>query len=115
MKTPNYHDFYQMALIPIGKRDKTALIESDAAKPESPITHWLIAVEGVQLPQAKIYFHWKVTIYPATSDTDFNWQTPFYSSENMEEIDNAIVLASLFIVSAKKGNLTEAALLEKIS
>lgn len=115
MKTPNYHDFYQMALVPIGFNDLSALKESDANNPESPWTHWLIAVEGVQLPQAKIYFHWKVSIYPATSDADFNWQIPYYCSEKMEFMDQAISLASTFVISAKKDTLSETALLEKIS
>ena len=53
MKTPNYHDFYQKALIPIGLNDLMALNESESTYSYSPSTHWLIAVEGVQLPQAK--------------------------------------------------------------
>ena len=115
MRTPNYHDFYQMALIPIGLKDLTALKESNAYNPELPYTHWLIAVEGVQLPQTKIYFHWKVTIYPATSEADFNWRAPYYCSENMEVIDYAISLASAFVKSAMNDSLSEATLLEKIS
>lgn len=115
MRTPNYHDFYQMALIPIGNRDLTALQESETFIPEYSFTHWLIAVEGVQLPQAKIYFHWKVSIYPATSDGNFNWKVPYYCSENMEVIDHAISLGSSFVSFAKKDALTEATLLEKIS
>ncbi len=75
MKTPNYHDFYQKALIPIGFNDRTELEKSDVAYSYSPATHWLIAVEGEQLPQAKIYFHWKVSIYPANSEGDLIGKT----------------------------------------
>ncbi|GHH98400.1 hypothetical protein [Neobacillus kokaensis] len=115
MKTPNHHDFYQMALLPIGYRDLMALQESEAFVPEFSFTHWLIAVEGEQLPQAKIYFHWKVSIYPATSAGDFNWKKPFYCTKNMEVIDYAISLGSSFISFAKEDALSEATLLEKIS
>ena len=115
MKTPNYHDFYQKALIPIGFNDLKALKESDATIPNSPYTHWLIAVEGVQLPQPTIYYNWKVSIYPADCDGDFNWRKPYYCSENMELMDHANKLASSFVASGKKDELSSSTLLEKIS
>ncbi|WHY68520.1 hypothetical protein [Neobacillus sp. SuZ13] len=113
MKTPNYHDFYQKALIPIGVNDQIALQESSDAN--SPSTHWLIAVEGVQLPQTKIYFHWKVSIYPADCEGDFNWKKPYYCSPNMELIDHANAFASSLVTAGKNDRLSSATLLEKIS
>jgi hypothetical protein len=115
MKTPNYHDFYQKALIPIGFNDLMALKESDASIPNSTYTHWLIAVEGEQLPQPTIYYNWKVSIYPADRDGDFNWRKPYYCSENMELMDHANKLASSFVASGKKDKLSTSTLLEKIS
>ncbi|CAH2716537.1 hypothetical protein BACCIP111895_03724 [Neobacillus rhizosphaerae] len=115
MKTPNYHDFYQKALIPIGLKDLTLLKESEAYSPDSPSTHWLIAVEGVQLPQKKIYYHWKVSIYPADGEADFNYKKPFYCSPGMMSMDEAIALASSFVASGNKDELSPIALLEKIS
>lgn len=115
MRTPNYHDFYEMAMVPIGHKDLMALRESDAFIPEYLFTHWLIAVEGVQLPQAKIFFHWKVSIYPASEDGYFNWRKPYYCSRHMEIIDHAISLGSSFVSFAKNDALSEATLLEKIS
>lgn len=115
MKTPNYHDFYQTAFLPIGANDLVSLKDTDAYIPESNSTHWLIAVEGVQLPQPRIYYHWKVSIYPAANDGDFNWKKPYYCSENMEQMDHAITLASSLAASCKKDELASAALLEKIS
>ena len=115
MKTPNYHDFYQKALIPIGYNDLIALKESDAYIPNSPYTHWLIAVEGVQLPQPTIYYNWKVSIYPADCDGDFNWKKPYYCSVNMELMDQADKLASSLVASGKKDELSSSTLLEKIS
>jgi hypothetical protein len=115
MKTPNYHDFYEKALIPIGVNDLISLKESTAYYPNSPQTHWLIAVEGVQLPQTKIYFHWKVSIYPADSEGDFNWKKPYYCSANMEIIDDANAFASSLVTASKQDKLSSAAILEKIS
>jgi hypothetical protein len=115
MKTPNYHDFYQKALIPIGVNDQIALQESSANYTNSPSTHWLIAVEGVQLPQTKIYFHWKVSIYPADCEGDFNWKKPYYCSPNMELIDDANAFASSLVTAGKNDRLSSEALLEKIS
>ncbi|MCL6571925.1 MAG: hypothetical protein K6T88_09625 [Bacillus sp. (in: Bacteria)] len=115
MKTPNYHDFYQKALIPIGLHDLMSLQESVAYHHDSPLTHWLIAVEGVQLSQPKIYYHWKVSIYPADSEGDFKWTKPYYCSANMELIDHANEFASSLVISSIKGELSSADLLEKIS
>jgi hypothetical protein len=115
MRTPNYHDFYQKALIPIGLNDLQSLKKTEAYCPDHPFTHWLIAVEGVQLPQPKIYYHWKVSIYPATDEGDFNWKAPYYCSPHMELIDYANTLASSLVQSSKKDELSSSTLLEKIS
>jgi hypothetical protein len=115
MKTPNYHDFYQMALVPIGLNDLISLKEIEEYRADTSFTHWLIAVEGVQLPQNKIYFHWKVSIYPATSEGDFNWKKPYYCSANMEVIDWAITLGSSLVTASKNDHLSSATTLEKIS
>ena len=115
MKTPNYHDFFPKEVIPIGSNDLIVLKESDAYNPSSPSTHWLIAVEGIQLPQPKIYYHWKVSVYPADSEGDFNWKKPFYCSANMKLIDDAIAHALTLAALGNKDELSSAALLEKIS
>jgi hypothetical protein len=115
LKTPNYHDFYQKALIPIGLHDRMSLQESAAYHHDSPLTHWLIAVEGVQLPQPQIYYHWKVSIYPADSQGDFNWRMPYYCSTNMEIIDHANEIASSLVLFSKKDELSSTSLLERIS
>ncbi|MFJ7728847.1 hypothetical protein ACIQXV_22310 [Neobacillus sp. NPDC097160] len=115
MKTPNYHDFYQKALIPIGLNDRMSLQESESFYSDSPSTHWLIAVEGVQLPQPNIYYNWKVSIYPADGEGDFNWRKPYYCSATLRLMDDAIALATTLVALSKKDELSSAALLEKIS
>lgn len=115
MKTPNYHDFYPKVLLQIGKNDLLAYQELESYRFDSPPTHWLIAVEGEQLPQPNIYYHWKVSIYPADGEGDFNWQKPLYCSPAMESIDYAIKLASSFETTSKQDELFSLNLLEKIS
>ncbi|WML49444.1 hypothetical protein RCG23_05375 [Neobacillus sp. PS3-34] len=44
MYNPHYRDFYQKPLIPIGLKDKLALMEAEFAPPAAArSTHWLIA------------------------------------------------------------------------
>lgn len=114
MQTPNLRDFYQKALIPIGLNDRNALMETGNQK-MTPLTHWLIALEGEQLPQAKEYFHWKVSIYPSNTEGTFEWRKPFYSSSNLECFDSAIELARLFETYSKNDLLFASTLQEKIS
>jgi hypothetical protein len=115
MKTPNYHDFYQKALVSIGYNDLLALKEFESYDCNSPSTHWLIAVEGEQLPQPNIYFHWKVSIYPSNAEGDFNWKKPFYCSPIMESMDSAHELACSLVTSSKQDQLSTLSLQEKIS
>jgi len=115
MKTPNYHDFYQKALLPIGEKDLLALKESKIDNTDSPSTHWLIAVEGEQIDQPAIYFFWKVSIYPANSDGDFNWKKPYYCSTAYDSMDHAHELASTLVNRIKFDELSSIKLQEKIS
>jgi hypothetical protein len=113
MRTPNYHDFYQMAFIPIGSRDFVSLKESDSFTAKAD--HWLIAVEGVLLPQPKIYYYWRVSVYPAASDQDFDWKKPYYCSESMPNMDWAIAHAATLIAASKHDRLSAKTIIEKIS
>lgn len=115
MKTPNYHDFYQKALIPIGFNDLLALKELSSYENDSPFTHWLIAVEGEQLSQPRIFYHWKVCIYPSNCDGDLNWKKPFYCSQTMISMDSAHELACSLVSASKQDQLSILNLQEKIS
>ncbi|SDN16720.1 hypothetical protein [Bacillus sp. OK048] len=115
MKTPNYHDFYQKALVPIGLNDLLTLNELESYDIDSPFTHWLIAIEGAQLSQTKIYYHWKVSIYPSNCEGDMNWQKPFYCSPSMESMDRAHDIACSFTSLSKQDQLSTLKVQEKIS
>ncbi|MEH7107088.1 MULTISPECIES: hypothetical protein [Bacillaceae] len=115
MKTPNHHDFYPKELVPIGVNDLCSLKKADDYSPSLAASHWLIAVEGVQLPQAMIYYHWKVSIYPADKEGDFDWKKPYFCSANMEKMDDAISLASTLYDLSKLDHLASTTKLERIS
>jgi hypothetical protein len=115
MQTPNLRDFYQKALIPIGLNDQNSLKESEKELYGLPSTHWLITLEGVQLPQPEEYFHWKVSIYPSNPDGAFTWRRPIYTSDNIESFDQAIELARVLETYTQKDELNSEYLQEKIS
>lgn len=116
MHFPNYRDFYQKALIPIGNRDRSAINASGVTEPPSLFTHWLIALEGELKPKQPCeYYHWKVSIYPANGDGAFNWNQVYYSSSEMDSIDQAIELARTFETYSMKDELHSSNLQEKIS
>jgi hypothetical protein len=83
----NYREFYQKALIPIGEKDKTALLNTG-----SQLTHWLVSLEG-QPRDNDEYYLWEVAIYPADNEGSFNWYTPLYRSTLFDCIDEAFEAA----------------------
>lgn len=115
MQTPNYRDFYQKALIPIGLNDMMALKESGIQQIDSPTTHWLVGIQGETIQQPKGYYHWKVSIYPSNYEGAFDWNHPFYCSDLMQSMDNAINLAKTFIDCCQNDKLSPSTIKEKIS
>ncbi|MFO1445696.1 hypothetical protein KDN24_21350 [Bacillus sp. Bva_UNVM-123] len=88
MITPNYKDFYQKALIPIGENDFKNLIQSyPSIQNDQP--HWLIALVGELKNIEKEFYCWKVTIFVADSDGSFSWKSPCYSSSLYDCIHEA--------------------------
>ncbi|XJZ28302.1 hypothetical protein ACF5W4_05775 [Bacillota bacterium Lsc_1132] len=116
MSYPNFRDFYQKALIPIGNNDRTVFSSEDVSFPPLLSTHWLIALEGELKPeQSRDYYYWKVSIYSANADGTFNWDQAFYTSPGIDSIDEAIELARTFETYSKNDELHISNLQEKIS
>jgi hypothetical protein len=113
MNYPNYQDFYQKALIPIGSSDRASF--SKLEPNPSFKTHWLIALQGELAPNSNEFYHWKVTIYPSNSEGSFKWNTTFYSSPLVNSFNKAIEWARTFETYSKNDQLLSTNLQEKIS
>lgn len=117
MNGPNYRDFYQKALIPIGLKDQAALLDLDFHQANQTLfpSHWLIALESVLASSIKEYYHWKVSIYPSNFHGTFQWDHPFYSFPPLESIDNALEIVRMLEAYCKSDELLATNLQEKIS
>ena len=116
MNYPNYRDFYQKALIPIGSTDRASITESNSNQSNLPTasTHWLIALEGELAPNSNEFYHWKVNIYPSNSEGAFKWNTTYYSSPTVNSFNKAIEWARTFETYSKNDQLHSTNLQEKI-
>lgn len=85
MHFPNYRDFYQSKLIPIGPRDLSVL----ALPSEEDTPHWLIALEGRNTGKDREYFSWNIVIYKADENGYFNHKEPQFSSSNFHSFNDA--------------------------
>ncbi|MFB6466999.1 hypothetical protein ACE38V_09255 [Cytobacillus sp. Hz8] len=94
-----YKEFYQKALLPIGKKDQQTLESKSSA------THCLIAVEGYEDSKKKGYYHWRVTVYPASSDGNFKSSKPFFSSDQYVTFTDAMEGAKQFMEDGENDQL----------
>ncbi|MFE8698020.1 hypothetical protein ACFYKT_16890 [Cytobacillus sp. FJAT-53684] len=83
MNGPNYKDFYQKALIPIGSNDLIHFKELTAYE-HANHSHWLIALVGELKDIEKEFYSWKVTIYPSDMSGSFSWNNTCYTSLNFD-------------------------------
>jgi hypothetical protein len=92
---PNFGEFYQKALIPIGDVDKSILHHTLKGEFEqfTFATHWLIALEGNPILRGSDHYHWRVMVYPSNRDSVFHYKFPHFVSEYIKNMDTAIVLA----------------------
>ena len=110
----NYKDFYQKALVPIGMNDKNCLKDMGTAEfPQH--SHWLIALEGEINDQDKVFYLWRVTIYPSDSNGSFSWHSPYYSSPIYDSIHIAYDHAKTLENCSKNDQLYFSNLKENIS
>lgn len=114
MHFPNYRDFYQKSIIPMGSNDQSVLSGSDISPHTAGHTHWLIALEG-ETRQDKLFYVWKVTIYPADSEGSFDPANQFFSSSEYDCINKAFEYARELEQHGKNDVLLSIQLNEKIS
>lgn len=100
---PNFTEFYQVALRPIGDVDKQILHNTLKGEIDqfSFATHWLIAIEGNPVKKEIDYYHWRVLVYPSNRDGVFHYHFPHFVSSYLKKIDDAISLTRKLIYKAK--------------
>lgn len=92
---PNFREFYQKALLPIGELDKQVFHHTFHGDHEQLTfaTHWLVALEGNPVQKNSEKYHWQVLVYPSNIDGVFHYKYPHFVSEYMNTMDHAIELA----------------------
>ncbi|MDF0726283.1 hypothetical protein PY093_06085 [Cytobacillus sp. S13-E01] len=88
---PNYREFYQKPLIPIGESDIQVFLDNDGSS--SSFTHWLIALEGSEIEKGKEKFHWKIIVFQTTSEGSFDYNSPHYVSLQIPCVHQAFEMA----------------------
>lgn len=83
----NYQEFYQKPLVQIGQSDAQSLLSETE-------THWLIAVEGMEIEKGKERYHWKLFVFKANKDGTFDYQSPYFSTPQISCIHEAFKLAT---------------------
>lgn len=110
MYCPNYLEFYQKALIPIGTYDLNALnIHS------SNDSHWLIALDGQYHEKPRRYYTWKVLIFQTNSNGYIFLKEPFYISKSYESFHEAYDIAKQLEECGRKDMLSTVHLQDQIS
>ncbi|MBB6443653.1 hypothetical protein [Bacillus benzoevorans] len=107
MNQINFSDFYQKALIPMGKNEQKRSVQIDKDWRAAPltITHFLIAIEGKAETTDAEKYHWKVSIYLADSEGSFYSEKPIYHSEYYKSIHCAFSAARKLEEAGKAGHL----------
>lgn len=89
MYIPNYRDFYQTSLTPIGPQDLSHL--ENLCHVDSP--HWLIALEGKNVGKEREFFTWNIVVYQADKHGCFYGKEPHYISPSFQSFDEAFSTA----------------------
>jgi hypothetical protein len=107
MNQINFRDFYQKALIPIGENERKRSIHIDKGWRKAPlnITHYLIAIEGIEETPDNEKYHWKASVYLADSEGSFYSEKPIYHSEYYTSIHCAYSAARKLEEAGKAGHL----------
>jgi hypothetical protein len=87
-KLPNFREFYQRALIPIGENDRLSALKGSLNL--DSCSHWLLALEGNEVDQYTGVYHWKVVIYPAKTNGHCNYELPYFVSTLFNTFNTAI-------------------------
>lgn len=84
---PNYCEFYQRPLVPIGESDFIKIQENQLT------THWLIAIEGYETKCRSKVDHWKVFVFLSDVNGTFEYHKPLFNSAPLSSMHSAIAFA----------------------
>lgn len=117
---PNFKDFYQRAIIPMGAgRDHflKEVMERDTYQEMThwfpaiqEMTHWFVAIEGSLRQSDPEYFHWKVIVFPSREDGSYQHSIdPYYESKQFDTINESFEYSRVVINQLSEGqiNLTQ--------
>ncbi|WP_078553588.1 hypothetical protein [Bacillus alkalicellulosilyticus] len=100
---PNFGEFYQRELIPIGSKDQISVTEhSRAWSTLDNYTHWLMALEGNPVSPVSESYEWQVLVFPAEMCGTFSYSTPCFVSKRYTTFAEAIQLMKELEEKAKK-------------
>lgn len=93
MYCPNFMEFYQKDIIPIGPKDRRALLKHRFTV-NADSSHWLIALDGRPSQSNHLFYTWTVVVYQANADGFFLLKKePYYLSESFSSFDEACAAA----------------------
>jgi hypothetical protein len=100
----NFREFYQKSTILISENDRLAIQnEAGFTKMIDSFTHWLIALEGIEISQKST--EWRVVIFPTSIDGQFDYKLPFFKSPCLQTFNEAFELARKIENLAKQDQL----------
>ncbi len=92
MYCPNFLEFYQKDIVPIGPKDRKYLLDEHySVTAES--SHWLIALDGRPALNNPYYYTWNIVVYQASAEGFFLLKQPYYVSESFEDFNQACAAA----------------------
>lgn len=104
---PNFREFYQKSLIPIGENDHKYLEEEGLCTNEAfSCTNWYFALEGTPQTPTSSYYQWKAIVYPSNTSSQINYEQPFYTSHIFQCIHEAYDYVKSLETKAKEDILT---------
>lgn len=93
MYCPNFFEFYQCDIIPIGPKDRRVLLKHRFTV-DADSSHWLIALDGRPSQLNPLFYNWTVVVYQASAEGFFLLKKgPYYVSECFENFEEACACA----------------------
>jgi hypothetical protein len=105
--SPNFDEFYRIALIEMGKGDKQSFFIQRYYCKKCTVfhpTHWLITVEG--RARASGVYGWKAYVYPSNKNgTFYGFEAPLYESPTPVSLEKAQEISRQYVDAAKRDQL----------